>query len=151
MTTDKRCSEILRDIANDKKLEGNLTFQRILKILGKRSFGLALLLFALPSALPLSAIPGISFIFSLPILLFAIQMVVLRESLWLPQAVAKHTINHHTLCKIIFTSAPYLKKLEKLLKPRLLIMTSRVMLMINGAVLAFLSCLLMLGFQSVTL
>ena len=144
MKINKRSSEILLDIANDKKLDGDLTFHRILEILGVRAFGIGLLFFALPSALPVSAIPGISFIFSLPVLLLAVQMIMSRKTIWLPKIVAKHTIHHKTICKIVHASSPYLKKAELLLKPRLLFMTSPIMERVNGTVIALLACLLML-------
>lgn len=140
----KRSSEILMDMANDNKLDGDLTFQHILKILGNRAFGLGLLFFALPSALPLSAIPGVSLIFGLPILTLAFQMILSQKTIWLPKFAAKHTIDHKTVRAIIYKSAPYLKKAEKLLKPRLFFMTSRAMEIVNGITIALLACLLML-------
>lgn len=137
-------SEILLNIAYDKTLDGDLTFQRILELLGMRAFGIGLLFFALPSALPVSAIPGVSFIFSLPILLLAVQMILSRKTIWLPKIVAKHAVHHNTICKIVHAASPYLKKAELLLKPRLLFMTSPIMERVNGAVIALLACLLML-------
>src|SRR3990167_4070681 len=91
MKRDKRSSEILIEIAHDKKLHGELTFEQILRLLGDRAFGLAVIFFALPSALPISVIPGISFVFGLPIFLLSIQMIFMRSSLWLPKRVGRIT------------------------------------------------------------
>ncbi|OGT41238.1 MAG: sugar transporter [Gammaproteobacteria bacterium RIFCSPHIGHO2_12_FULL_40_19] len=140
----KRSSDILLEMAHDKKLDGDLTFHRILQLLGDRAFGLALIFFALPSALPISAIPGISFFFGIPILALSLQMVFMRKTLWLPKRVAQHTIHHKTLVKIVHASTHYLQKMEIFLKPRLVFMTSKYMECINGTVLLALTFLLML-------
>lgn len=144
MKKDKRSSEILFEIAHDQKLHGELTFAQFLKLLGDRAFGLAVIFFALPSALPISAIPGISFIFGMPIFLLALQMIFMRSSLWLPKRVGMITINHKTILKIVNSSTRYLEKLEGFLKPRLSFITSRKMEIVNGFFLLCLSCLLML-------
>lgn len=142
--SDKRSSEILLDIAHDNSLDGELTFQHVLRLLGDRAFGLAIIFFALPSALPVSAIPGISFLFGLPIFALALQMALMRKTLWLPKKVAMHTIHHRTITKIIRGSTRYLQKIEKLLKPRLSFMSSQYMEAVNGVTLLCLSVLLML-------
>lgn len=144
MKKDKCSSEILTEIAHDRKLDGKLTFARILQLLGDRAFGLAILFFALPSALPISVIPGISFVFGLPIFLLALQMILMRNSLWLPKRVGMITVDHKIMIKIINSSTHYLKKLERFLKPRLSFMTSRKMEIPNGFFLLCLSLLLML-------
>lgn len=138
----KRSSEILMEIAQDKSSD-HLTYRDILNKLGNRAFGLALLFFALPSALPFSIIPGVSFIFSLPVLIFALQMIGGRKTLWLPKVIAERPISHEKIAKVIHTASPYLIKLEKLLKPRWAFMTSLPLEIINGITIAILSILLM--------
>jgi len=140
----KRSSEILMEIAQDKSLKGNLTFRRILKMLGDRTFGVGLLFFSLPSALPFSAIPGVSLVFGIPIIIFAFQMLFARKTLWLPKVIADHAIHHEKVSKIIYIANPYLTTVEKLLKPRLTFMLSRIMEVINGFTIFCLALLLML-------
>lgn len=143
--TYKHSSEILMDIAQNKALnDKSLTLQRLVQLLGKRAFGVALLFFALPSALPLSIIPGVSFIFSLPIMIFSLQMILGKNTLWLPKVIAGYTIECEKLVKIILMTVPYLRKVERFLHPRLLIMTSRVFGIINGIAIFCLALLLIL-------
>lgn len=137
-------SDILLEIANNNELKGELTYQHILQILGERAFGIVLLFFALPSALPFSAVPGISAVFSIPIALFACQMIFARETLWLPKIIAKRTIHQKTISKIIHATVPYLTKVEYFLKPRWTFMTCRFMEIINGSIIFCLAILLML-------
>lgn len=132
------------EIANDKNLKGDLTYRSILAALGQRAFGLALLFFSLPSALPFSFIPGISVIFSVPIAIFAIQMIFVGKYLWLPKIIADHTISHEKVAKFIRAGVPYLQKIERLLKPRWNLMTSRVAEIVTGIFILFLALLLML-------
>ncbi|WP_306686670.1 exopolysaccharide biosynthesis protein [Candidatus Coxiella mudrowiae] len=72
-------SEVIKEITQDIKSNGELTYQVISQKLGNRAFGLALLFFTIPSALPFSAIPGVSFIFSFLIAIFAFQLIFARK------------------------------------------------------------------------
>jgi hypothetical protein len=140
----KHASTTLLELAHDKTLRGVITYNDLLQALGKQAFGIALLFFALPSILPFSSIPGISFIFSVPIALFALQIMLGRKTLWLPHVLAKRTIHKDTIVKMIHAIHPFLIKIEYLLKPRWPAMTSRLMEIINGLVIFCLAVLLML-------
>lgn len=140
----KRSSEILLDIVHDKSLKEYLTYHSILQALGERAFGIVILFFSLPSALPISIVPGFSLVFSLPIAIFALEMIFARKSLWLPKVVAQKTISHSKVSKVISVIVPYLVKLEKLSKPRWAWMTYGAMERINGIVILCLAFLLML-------
>lgn len=142
--TVKRSSDALLEIANHKELKEELTYQRILQVLGERAFGIALLFFALPSALPFSTIPGISVFFSVPIILFACQMLFARKTLWLPKIIAERTIHQKSISRVIHSTVPLLVKIEYFLKPRWSFMTCRFMEIINGSIIFCLALLLML-------
>lgn len=118
--------------------------QRIIQELGQRAFGIVLLFFALPNALPFSVVPGISTVSSVPILIFACQMIFARKVLWLPKIIAEKPIKQETIARVIHPTLPYLIKIERFLKPRLLFMNSRLMEVINGIVIFCLAILLML-------
>ncbi len=139
-----RSSEKLLEIIHSSKLKENINFEDILKLLGERAFGIALLFFSLPSALPFSAIPGVAFVFSLPILIFSFQMIIGRNTLWLPRIIAKRSIPNQTVIKVISKTLPYLIKIAFFLKPRWAFMTSRFMEVINGMAIFCLAILLIL-------
>ncbi|AHE66289.1 exopolysaccharide biosynthesis protein [Legionella oakridgensis] len=142
--TYRRSSDMLLAIANQSDLNREVTYQRILQILGERAFGIILLFFALPSALPFSVIPGISVFFSLPIAILASQMVFARKTLWLPKMLAERTIHYETMTKMIHAAVPYLIKIEYFLKPRWAFMTYRFMEIVNGIIIFCIALLLML-------
>ena len=111
----KRASDVILDIAHENPQSQQFTYHHILKILGERAFGISLIFFALPSAMPVSAIPGISFLFTIPIGIFALQILFLRKSLWLPPFLGRHTVSQKTIHKIASKAAPYLRKIEKMI------------------------------------
>ncbi|ACJ20335.1 exopolysaccharide biosynthesis protein [Coxiella burnetii] len=139
----RRSSDILKEIAQHKP-DGKITYHDILQKLGYRAFGLVLLFFALPSALPFSAIPGVSFIFSIPIAIFAFQMIIAQKALWLPKFIGERTIPYEKVSKIIHKVSPFLIKIEHLLKPRLYFMTKGFMKIMSGVVLFCLAIFLTL-------
>lgn len=136
-------SEVLINLTKQEKVD-NFTYADLVRHLKKRAFGVAFLIFALPSALPFSMIPGISTIFSIPILFFAGQMILGKKTLWLPKFIANRPIPQKKLFQVIHKTAPYLKKIERLLQPRLEFMSSTVAESITGIFIAILSILLML-------
>jgi hypothetical protein len=140
----KRSSEILMEIVKNKNLKKELTYQYILQALGERAFGVAILFFALPSLLPFSAIPGVAVVFSLPIVIFALGMVLGRKSFWLPESLGKKRISHSKISRIISAVLPYIVRLERFSKPRGVFMTYRISEIINGLTILCLAFLLML-------
>ncbi|MGB1540405.1 MAG: exopolysaccharide biosynthesis protein, partial [Rickettsiales bacterium] len=62
---------------------------------------------------------GVSTIFSIPLVFLSIQMLIGRESPWLPKWLRRKTIKRVTLASMISKLSPKLKYVEKLLRPRL--------------------------------
>jgi len=62
---------------------GPIKFQQIVSSLGPRSFGLAILIFAVPMILPMP--PGIPMAAGFVIAVFGVQLLMGRGHLWLPQ------------------------------------------------------------------
>lgn len=124
--------------------EGLLTYKTLVKAMGEQAYGLIIILFALPSALPISALPGVSFIFSLPIIFIAVHIIMARPSLWLPVVLARQRIEAEKLANIVHRTTLYLKRIELLLKPRWQFLSSPVMERIHGIILLGLGLLLML-------
>lgn len=139
----KKSSEVLSELSQQMK-SGSITLGELLEKLENRAFGVGLLVFSLPSALPFSIIPGISIIFSVPICIFAIQMIIANKKLWLPKILAQREIPQNKLKKILDYAIPRLKKIEHFLKPRLPFIFSRVFESIIGLIIFIMALLLML-------
>jgi hypothetical protein len=95
----------------------------ITESLGQRSFGFILLIFALPNSLPIIGIPGVSTITGLPMLLVAIQMALGHKRVYLPRWIADSSLATADFQALIRKVSPWLQRIEKLMKPRIPILT----------------------------
>jgi len=95
----------------------------IIESLGHRSFGFILLIFALPNSLPILGIPGVSTITGLPMLFVAVQMALGHKRVYLPRWIADSSIATTDFQKLITKVAPWLRRVEKLMRPRIPFLT----------------------------
>lgn len=119
-----------------------VTVKQIVDALDARSFGLAVLLFALPSVVPMP--PGIPTIVGVILLIVSAQMLFGREDLWLPPILADRSLPRQALVGVFEGLAPRLAWLERLMKPRLLFMTGRAGTMLIGLVVLIMAIVLIL-------
>lgn len=137
-------TQLLKTIIKMPEMSKPLTYGDLVNQFGDQGLGIVAILFALPSALPISAIPGFSFIFGLPIVFVALHLIAGKHFLWLPKKLSSNTIDRTKLVNIVKKCLPYLLYVERFLKPRLPVFSSPVMERIHGVVLLVLSLLLLL-------
>jgi hypothetical protein len=113
----RKASEILADLARDAPSD-RVSLRYIVEALGDRAFGLLMLMFAMPNAVGLGAIPGLSTVFGLPQMFIAAQMLMGRERLWLPPWLLDRAVSRADFQKIVDKSTPYMLKVERVLRPR---------------------------------
>ena len=87
--------------------------------LHERGFGVLLAIAALPLCLPVPVPPGYTTLFSIPLFIFSIQMIIGMQAPWLPAWIEKKEIKRQSLERLIIKANPWLKKIEKRLQPRL--------------------------------
>lgn len=121
-----------------------LTFGDLIKLFGHRGYGIIIILFALPSALPISVVPGFSFIFGLPIVFVALHLIIGKAELWLPAKLSRKKTSQKNLVQVIKKTLPYLQHVEQFVKPRFDFFSSNTMERCHGLVLLILSLLLLL-------
>ena len=85
----------------------------------ERGFGILLAIAALPLCLPIPVPPGYTTFFSIPLFIFSVQMIFGMRAPWLPLWITKKQVKRATLEKLIEKANPWLRKIEKHLKPRL--------------------------------
>lgn len=85
----------------------------------ERGFGILLAIAALPLCLPIPVPPGYTTFFSIPLFIFSVQMIFGMRSPWLPTWITTKQVKRATLEKLIAKANPWLRKIEKHLKPRL--------------------------------
>ncbi len=113
--------------------------RQVVNGLKDRSFGVLMIMFAIPNAV----IPGISFILGAPIVLFALQIVWGRKQPWLPEFMLKRKLSQELFTAIARRVSKFLVWTEKWLKPRWLWMSSRTAQIILGFYVAFIAIILM--------
>lgn len=111
-------SSLLLDFAAKFSAE-RVRVRDITESLGQRSFGFILLIFALPNSLPILGIPGVSTITGLPLLFVAVQMALGHQRVYLPRWIADSSLATADFQALINKVAPWLRRIEKLMKPRI--------------------------------
>ena len=132
----ERASEILARLAQTQLESVNVG--TLLEALKDRSFGIILILFALPNA-----ILPVAWVLGTPILLFAIQMTMGRQEPWLPAFMKRPQLSRETFVKLMEFVSRYLAIIESWLKPRWYWLTTNRMERVIGAYLVFLTVVLL--------
>ena len=91
----------------------------------EKGFGILLMMFSLPSALPLPA-PGYSIPFGIILALLAMQILFGRRTPWLPQRVLRISFKRSFMEKMVPAGILFLSKTEALVRPRLRWFAGRV-------------------------
>jgi hypothetical protein len=97
-----------------------LSIDEVLAHFGRRAFGAALFIFAVPNLLPLP--PGSSTVLGLPLLIISPQLMVGAKSPWLPRAVGARTVDLSVLRAACRKVAPWVERVERLTTRRLAFM-----------------------------
>ena len=114
----------------------------ILDALDSRAFGLATLLFSLPSIVPMP--PGVPTVVGFVLLIVSFQMVIGRHELWLPRFLSKRSFSRQALVSALEKIVPRLEGLEKIAKPRLTFLTGRAGTVAIGIVVLVMAIVLIL-------
>jgi len=118
----ERLSELLDRLASEGDSE-RIVFGSLLEAVGDRAFGALILVFAIPS-LMVGIIPGITTLLGLPLLLLSLQLVIGSPRPWFPRSVSARSMERSAFARMVASIRPRLQRFEKLLKPRLLPLTS---------------------------
>lgn len=136
-----RTSALLRELVAE--VEGaSTTIGWLLRKLQQRAFGYALLVFALPSCLPMP--PGIPMVCGIVLAIVGTQMMVGSHPLWMPRFISRREIGKETLEGLVTRASRWIEKLERLARPRLPVMTGRVGYRVIGAVVFVLAFIMAL-------
>lgn len=135
-------SHILLEFGRDWPKE-RVALGEILSTLNERSYGLLLILFALPNLVPIY-LPGLSAVLGLPLAFIATQMILGRSRPWLPQAILQRSISREDYARVIGKALPSLVRIERILKPRLSFLTVAMAERLIGCFCLVLSLLLAL-------
>jgi hypothetical protein len=129
----ERIADVLAALVrpNGEADDPNPTIEALTAALGKRSFGIVLVLFGLPNLLP---IPGLPMLCGVVIGVIGVQMMLGAQSLKLPRWLSQRRIKRADLARLVSKAEPALRALEKLTRPRFSFLTSPQAERVLGAV-----------------
>jgi hypothetical protein len=116
--------------------------EMVARIDGDEGLGPILFVLTLPVMLPLP--PGVSMVMALPILVVAPQIATGRRRLWLPDWLARRTIKHKDLVKLLQRVLPPLRRVERVVRPRAEYLTGRTGGALVGAACTLIGLILVL-------
>ena len=138
-----RTSELLQKIKHHD--DGDITLGEVVEILREGGFALLLIVFSIPTALPLPAV-GVATVLAIPTLFISFQLTLGLRSLWLPKKIAEKKIKMKNIKKAVDLVMPWLLKLEHFLKPRIFFLSTSLGHKVIGFVCLFFAFLVALPF-----
>lgn len=120
--------------------QSQVSVHDIREAIGERSFGPFLLVPAVIEMSPIGGIPGLPTALAVIISLFAVQILIGRKHLWLPQFVEKRQIDGKTLKSAMDKMMPVARFVDRFLKPRLTWLTKAPWVQVAAALTILLCC-----------
>jgi hypothetical protein len=120
-----------------------ISFGDLVDAFDGRAYGPLIVLFAAPNILPV-ALPGISAILGVPLILLTAQLMLGRRRPWLPGFVRRRSLGRRDFERFVGKVVPRLRRIETWIRPRFLILSGPVARRVIGAgglVLATIICL----------
>ena len=134
-------SDILKSIETECTGE-KISVANLLETFHERGFGFFLFIFALPAALTLPAV-GVGTILGIPLVFLTAQQAIGRHTIWFPSKMKQKGLKRETVIGMIEGALPWVKRIEKLIKPRLSFVTEGAfsrMIGIFGFIMALSVC-----------
>ncbi|MQT12084.1 exopolysaccharide biosynthesis protein [Segnochrobactrum spirostomi] len=139
-----RLSDLIADIAAEAEAAGgSTTLGAFVERLGDRAFAALLFICGMLNVIALG-IPGISTILGAPMMVAAVQVMIGRDSLWLPKVIARRPIANPELAKLCARVRPWILRAERFLQPRFEIFAAGAAERIIGGLCLLLSALIFL-------
>lgn len=105
-------------------------------------YGLVMMIFSFALVIPLP--PPLPSFVAIPLLIFSTQLMLGYESAKLPKMFSKISVKRSVVLILVQKSAPYIGKIEKILRPRLLFITSQFFERIVGFFILIFSLFVMM-------
>ncbi|MBV7410727.1 exopolysaccharide biosynthesis protein [Maritimibacter sp. DP1N21-5] len=122
MTAQDKPTHAISDVLDtlEASLDGDeVTVAHVVDQLGRASFASVMLMFSLISTSPASAIPGVTAVVAMLVLLLIVQMMIGRESVWLPKLIAHRKLDAEKVEKGVKWLRKPVGWVERFLRPRL--------------------------------
>ncbi len=116
-TNGRKISDVLAEFP-DNFSKPIITIGELRDALSGRTYGLLILILALPTLIPMPT-PGLSAIVGMPLIFVTFQMMIGIETPWFPGWIEKRSFSRSQMERVLKRIIPIMKKLEIVIKPRL--------------------------------
>lgn len=123
-------TEILEDVVK-KTTADKISIHDLIIAMDAGGFGLIMTIFSLPIIIPLP--PPFPSLISVPMVVFSFQMMIGWQSPHLPKRLSNMSIKRKVLAMMVEKSAPYIRRAEGFVRPRLLFFSSDIFRRVIGA------------------
>ena len=113
-----KLSDVL-DRLEDAAEGDSIPVSKVVEKLGQKSFASLMLIFALIAVSPASAIPGLTATVAAIVFILMVQVILGRDSVWLPDVILRRELSTERLCKGIGWLRRPVRFAERFLKERL--------------------------------
>lgn len=116
--------ELLDRIGEAARGREEVSLDRILDLVGRRSYGPVLLVAGILTLAPIVGdIPGVPTLIGLMVLMVVVQLLFGRENFWLPHWLLKRSADRDKLCKAVGWMRRPAAFVDRFIKPRLVALT----------------------------
>jgi hypothetical protein len=115
-------TQVIEDVVN-RSSSDRIPVRDLVEAMDSVGFGLAIMIFAFGIIIPLP--PPFPSIISIPLVIFALQMLIGYSSPKLPKRFSDLSVKRSVVAMLVQKSAPYIRKVEKILRPRLSFMMGK--------------------------
>ena len=124
--------EGILDTAQEATAGTETDLKSLVEAFGDRAFGPVMILCGLFLMTPIGAIPGLPSALGLVVIVFAVQLLFGREHPWMPEILRKVKISESKIEKTRKVVSPVLTKIDGIICPRLLWMSSDPMQIVTA-------------------
>jgi hypothetical protein len=114
-------TQVIEDVVNSSSSD-RIPVRDLVHAMDSVGFGLVMMIFSFGIIIPTP--PPFPSIISIPLVVFALQMTIGHQAPKLPKKFSQLTVKRSVLAMLVNKSSPYIRKVERILRPRLLFMTS---------------------------
>ena len=115
----------LESVFEERKSDSSITLTEICNKLSDKGFGILLILFSFPMAIPFPYPPGLTTILGTPLLFFSVQLMLGYKKPWIPKLFGKQKIKVSHIKTAVNKTIPVFKYLEKMIHERMTFMLSQ--------------------------
>lgn len=118
--SNRAASEVLEDASRryqESAEADRVSIGELMEVLHERGFGILLIICVIPACIPLPL--PFTGVVGFPLMWLSLQMIWGADHPWLPSWINRRTFKRNVLAMMVSKASPMMRKIEKLLRPRM--------------------------------